>query len=287
MTPDSPARPPLQLTADCASCVGLCCVALAFAKSADFAFTKHAGDPCVNLLDDNRCTIHPQLRDRGFKGCTVFDCFGAGQQVTQHTFAGQDWRDSGETASAMFAVFPIMRELHELLWYLTEASSILVDDALHDATANALSDTRDLVDAPPATVIATDVRSHRDAVNAILRRVSVVARSAALSGRRHSLPRRVKAGADLIGADLAGLDLDGADLRGSYLIAADLSGCTLRSADLIGADLRDTNLGGSDLSSALFLTQSQLNAAIGDAATVLPAGLARPSHWSAVERVTG
>ncbi|ERK69972.1 hypothetical protein N136_03695, partial [Leifsonia aquatica ATCC 14665] len=122
---------PPSLSADCANCAGLCCVALAFAKSADFAFDKPAGDPCVNLDDDFLCRIHPQLRDRGFKGCTVFDCFGAGQHVTQHTFGGATWHDGGTTRDGMFAVFPIVRQLHELLWYLREALRLPAAEGLH------------------------------------------------------------------------------------------------------------------------------------------------------------
>ena len=49
--------------------------------------------------------------------------------------------------------------------------------------------------------------------------------------------------------------------------------------DLLGADLRDADLRGCDLSTALFLTQPQVNSARGDASTRLPTGLARPGHW--------
>jgi hypothetical protein len=66
-----------ELRADCASCFGLCCVALPFARSADFAADKPAGRPCANLREDFRCGIHGRLRDKGYQGCTVFDCFGA------------------------------------------------------------------------------------------------------------------------------------------------------------------------------------------------------------------
>ena len=83
-----------HLRADCSRCAGLCCVAPAFAASADFAIDKPAGVACPNLADDFRCGIHAQLRDRGFPGCTVFDCFGAGQHITQGTFGGRTWRES-------------------------------------------------------------------------------------------------------------------------------------------------------------------------------------------------
>src|SRR5688500_2388894 len=111
-----------HLRADCGRCAGLCCVAPAFAASADFAIDKPAGTPCPNLQPDSRCGIHDRLRDRGFPGCTVFDCFGAGQRITQQTFGGSSWREAADLARAQFAVLPVMRQLHEILWYLTEAS---------------------------------------------------------------------------------------------------------------------------------------------------------------------
>src|SRR5207245_11114112 len=87
-------------------------------------------------------------------------------------------------------------------------------------------------------------------------------------------------GADLIGKDLRGTDLRGANLRGAYLIGADLRGADLRGADLIGADLRGADLRGADLTGSLFLTQSQLDAANGDADTRLPPRLTHPAQWS-------
>lgn len=116
-----------DLRADCARCVGLCCVAPAFAASADFAMDKPAGRACPNLGADFGCRIHDGLRNRGFAGCAVFDCFGAGQHVTQVTFGGGDWRADPAVATSMFAVFPVMRQLKELLWHLAEALTRLPD----------------------------------------------------------------------------------------------------------------------------------------------------------------
>ncbi len=80
----SPDNRRLRLQADCENCFGLCCVALPFAASADFAIDKDAGKPCENLQSDFRCGIHNSLRQRGFRGCTVYDCFGAGQKVPNY-----------------------------------------------------------------------------------------------------------------------------------------------------------------------------------------------------------
>ncbi len=63
------------------------------------------------------------------------------------------------------------------------------------------------------------------------------------------------------------------------LIGADLRGAKLGKADLAGADLRGANLAGADLRGALFVTQSQLEAASGNPGTRLSPALTRPAHW--------
>ena len=123
-----------NLLADCSSCFGLCCVALPFSKSSDFATNKNAGDPCKNLQEDFGCGIHTGLRKKGFTGCTVYDCFGAGQKVSQQTYDGISWRDAPETASDMFETFPVVRQLHELLWYLAEARSLKQTHSIRKGT---------------------------------------------------------------------------------------------------------------------------------------------------------
>ncbi|MEO3885383.1 pentapeptide repeat-containing protein [Nonomuraea sp. B5E05] len=263
----------LGLLADCESCFGLCCVALPFSASADFAADKDAGQPCRNLRDDFRCSIHDRLRQSGFGGCTVFDCFGAGQKVSQVTFEGTSWREAPGTARLMYSVFPVMRQLHELLWYLAEALALDAARPVHAELAEALAATERLTLRSAGELEKVDVEAERVRVNTLLLRVSELVR-AGRAGRDHR-------GADLIGARLSGADLRAASLRGAYLIGADLRGADLRQADLIGADLRGADLSGADLDGALFLTQPQLDSAKGDRATRLPAALTRPAHWSA------
>ncbi|MFF2012971.1 pentapeptide repeat-containing protein [Streptomyces sp. NPDC058195] len=262
------------LRADCANCSGLCCVALTLTRSADFAIDKEAGQPCGNLQEDFRCGIHTGLRTQGFSGCTVYDCFGAGQKVSGETFGGRDWRGDAGTARQMFQVFPVMRQLHELLWYLTEALAPAPAKPLHGDVRRLLDETQRLTRLPADAYAELDVAAHRARVAELLHRVSALVRATAPRGKK-----RDRRGADLIGARLRGADLRGADLRGAYLIAADLSGADLRLADLIGADFRDADVSGADLTDSLFLTQAQLNAARGDAATRLPPALDRPAHW--------
>jgi hypothetical protein len=266
-----------DLAADCARCVGLCCVAPAFSRSADFAIDKPAGTACPNLLADHRCGIHAHLRERGFVGCTVYDCFGAGQKVSAR---------SSTSAQERHDVFAVVRPLHELLWYVREAIALVatptpapaptpvspVAQRLHDDLAAAFEQTQRLTHAAVEDLLALDVDEHRGHTNALLLQASELARADVPGAPMHR-------GADLVGANLAGHDLHAANLRGALLVGADLRGADLRRADLIGADLRGADLRGADLTGALFVTQAQLMAARGDAATRLPAHRTRPSHW--------
>lgn len=262
------------MRADCSQCFGLCCVIPTFAVSADFALNKPAGKPCPHLQVNSDCAIHDELRPRGFAGCTVYDCFGAGQQVSQVTFAGQDWRTDPEAAAGIARAFAVVRDLHELLWYLDDALARPEATELTERLRTATTTIAGLVQAPAAALVDVDVLAQRRSVEVLLTATSERVRASAPVPRRHHLR------ADLVGARLAHTDLRGGQLRGALLIAADLAGADLRWADILGADLRGADVRGADLSSSLFLTQLQVNAARGDAATLLPDRVTRPAHWS-------
>lgn len=267
----------LELRGDCSRCLGLCCVALVFVASTDFAFDKPAGVACRHLGPDSRCGIHDRLRPEGMPGCVVYDCFGAGQHVVQVTMAGADWRQSAGTAERMFEVFAVMRQLHELAWYLVEALALAAARPVHRELQAALAGVEELARLPAEELLTADVAGRRAAIGALLAEASELAREESEGGpHRRDRDRR---GADLAGADLRGQDLRGANLRGALLIGADLRGTDLRLADVAGADLRGANLAGADLREALFVTLSQLEAATGDQATLLSPSLARPAHW--------
>jgi uncharacterized protein YjbI with pentapeptide repeats len=245
---------PLELTADCSRCAGLCCVAPAFAKSSDFAIDKPAGRPCPHLRGDFRCDIHELLPERGFPGCAVFDCFGAGQHLVQGTFGGADWRSRKDQAGQMFALLPVLRQLHELAWYLTEALKLDAARRLHSPLETALQETERISAGTPEQLLALDLNAYRSRVNPLLLQASELARAG--FGRRPDYR-----GADLIGRNLRGEDLRGASLRGALLIGTDLRAADLRCADFTGADLRGADLRDADLTGALFLTAAQLGSA--------------------------
>ncbi|MEH7158812.1 pentapeptide repeat-containing protein [Neobacillus drentensis] len=261
-----------SLRSDCSQCFGLCCVALPFAKSADFAIDKEAGTPCRNLQSDFRCGIHKNLRKEGFRGCVGYECFGAGQKVSQVTYLGNNWREQPAIAREIYEVFPIVQQLHEMLCYLNEALSLDDTQPIHEKLKYSIEETEKLTYLSPRLILEVDVPTHRASVNELLLQTSELARNKVLN--RKEVKRK-----DFLGAKLKGADLRGANLRGALLIAADLRNADLRVADLIGADLRDADLRGANLTGSLFLTQAQINSANGGLTTKLPAGLYIPDHW--------
>ncbi|MBL4806254.1 MAG: hypothetical protein JKY31_03090 [Rhodobacteraceae bacterium] len=112
---------------NCADCVGLCCVALAFDHSDSFAFDKPSGEACHNLDDNFRCKIHSSLKDAGFSGCVAYDCLGAGQRVTA-IYDGVSWQKNREYLTPMMDSFRAMRKVQELLQLLTTAGKLPLPD---------------------------------------------------------------------------------------------------------------------------------------------------------------
>ncbi|MCG7342556.1 pentapeptide repeat-containing protein [Sporosarcina sp. ACRSL] len=269
------------LTADCSKCFGLCCTALAIVASTDFPINKPAGTPCVNLQSDYSCQIHSNLRGRGFKGCTVFDCLGAGQVVSQVTFKGQSWRDNPEIGDKMFRVFPIMEQIHEMIAYISEALSYDIPHKLSDRLNVQLVALQNLTRLDAEQLLVLDLAKYRIPINNLLSETSKYIREsllAKLPGNKNATNYNHER-ADWIGKKLRGKDLRAMNFRGAYLIAADLRNTDLRSADFIGADLRDADVSGANLSTSMFLTQMQINSAKGDVKTTLPSQIERPSHW--------
>ncbi len=262
----------INLKPDCEKCFGLCCVALYFSTHDGFPTNKKAGTPCPNLDIDFRCKVHAKLTKLGLKGCIGYECFGAGQQVSQNSFSGQDWRQNPPSANLMFEVFSIMRQLHELCWYLRDALLLKIAASMQKEIETALQETEQITQLAPQLLKEFDITAHCEKVSILLASVSGLV--------RNDTNHKSQQSKDLFGKDLRKMNLRNANLRGSCLIAANLEGMDLSGADFIGADLRDTNIRGADLSKSIFLTQFQINVARGNAKTKLPQGLSRPFSWS-------
>ncbi len=97
-------------------------------------------------------------------------------------------------------------------------------------------------------------------------------------GTRADLRNAILQEADLHGANLQSADMQNAKLSVADLMQTNLRLANLRDADLWMADmkgaiLQGTELQGANLAEATNLTQEQINSAITDEKTVLPAKL--------------
>jgi len=178
-------------------------------------------------------------------------------------------------------VFLVMRQLYEMLWYLTEAFRIQDDDVIKEEISCMINETVRLTNLDADSLIKLDLTAHRNKVNPLLLKTSEVQRNKARKGQKTTLKRKktIAGRLSFIGSDLRNINLIGEDLSGAFLIAADLRGGDLSGTDLIGADLRDADLRGANLTDCIYITQIQINAAKGDSNTRLPISLVRPAFW--------
>jgi hypothetical protein len=153
-----------DLVPDCGRCAALCCVATHFDASEDFALTKGAGIRCPMLTKDHRCDIHSELIERGFSGCAIYSCYGAGQRITRMATTSAEERN---------AAFLNLRGLHELIWLLTEAKkrvpAALV--VLAGRLENALDALGQLANQSPAELADLDDSAVRARGRSLLREV--------------------------------------------------------------------------------------------------------------------
>ncbi len=161
LLPGPPAEP--ELTADCSRCFALCCVLLPYSRAAGFGADKPGGVACSHLGVDDRCTIHAELRERGWSGCSVFDCLGAGQQVAQVTYGGTSWREHGDLGE-MAAVLSVMRCVQEMLAHLREVLRRTPEPAAQAAWGRLL----EIRGLGPIELLSLDLDELQDEVDEVL-----------------------------------------------------------------------------------------------------------------------
>lgn len=252
-------------TSDCSKCFALCCVALPYGKSADFPCDKASGVPCHHLNDNYLCNIHHDLREKGFKGCVTFECFGAGQHVSQNIFNNVSWKND-EIKDEMFTVFPIVHQINEMIYYLYECK-MYADDIKISQLINELEET---IHSEINKIKKFDMTMMRFKVSNVFTEISIKYRGNDNDQHMHQ---------DYIGQSLSNKKFRNQSIRGSLFIAANLKNADLSYTDCLGADFRNADLSHANLKGAMFLTQSQINSAMGNNNTIIPEHLNRPDHW--------
>jgi hypothetical protein len=128
--------------ADCSRCCGLCCVVPAQLSVQGFPSDKPANTPCCYIDACSQCSIHGRRREYGYEACEGFDCFGAGQWITQNLFANARWTDSPDVAKRIFAAYRVWLPRFEAAALLEAALPHVRKDARSQLSAriDALTD---------------------------------------------------------------------------------------------------------------------------------------------------
>lgn len=258
------------LLIDCKKCSGLCCVALYCMKTDGFPENKQAGVPCKHLMADFRCDIHGLLIAKKMKGCLAYDCFGAGQKVTQSCYHNENWKTNPQNADEIFRVFMMVFQLHQIAWYLLAALSFVKEEGLKADIEALIDQNIEMTAGAAAEILAIDITNYKMRADQVLKKVSDLVAADSADGTAQK---------DYFGKNFKGANLDGRDFSMALMIAANLKACSLKKTNFLGADMRDANIKDTDLSDSIFLTQMQINGAQGNAKTQLPGNLTRPSSW--------
>jgi len=259
-----------KLKIDCKKCSGICCVALYCTKTDGFPENKEAGIPCKHLMSDFRCNIHSKLVDENMRGCLAYDCFGAGQKVTQYCYPDVTWKTHPEKANEIFEVFLIIFQLHQMEWYLLESLSLIKDKHLQANIEALISENEQITYQYSDEILQFDIEKYRSKTNQVLKQVSSIITTDS-ADKAHNK--------DCFGRNFKKVNLNAKDFSMAFMIAANLEGCSLQGTNFLGTDMRDANIKNSDLSSCVFLTQMQINSAKGNSNTKLPKNLSQPISW--------
>lgn len=261
-----------KLKIDCSLCSGLCCTALFFSKIDGFPENKVAGKPCSKLKSDYCCKIHNELEMKNMKGCIGYDCFGAGQYVTQCIYKGVTWQASQEQCEEIFNVFVFVFQLYQIRYFLEEAMLVIPAKELWKDIQSLIKENEALCNSNPKDILNIDIDSYRNKVNIILKEVC----DSIIKCFKNNENKRLT---EFLGRSFKKRDMSGVDLSMKLLIATNFDSCIFDGTVFLGADTRDSDFSNADLREAVFLTQGQVNSAKGNRYTKLPSHLDYPVTW--------
>lgn len=261
-----------SLKSDCSQCSGLCCTALFFSKMDGFPEDKQAEKPCSNLQKNYQCKIHGELEKKKMKGCIGYDCFGAGQQVTQSIYFGQTWQNTPGKAKEIFDVYIVVFQLYQIRYFLLESMSLLPAKILKSNIKSLIQENEIICNSVPQDILKFNLENYRNKANVLLKQVCRLLQKSMYSENK-------KCPSVLLGKNFQSKDFSGLDLSTKLLIAANFNTCVFDGTIFLGADTRDTDFSNANLRDAVFLSQGQINAAKGNRNTKLPQYLDYPLTW--------
>ena len=260
-----------RFISDCSRCSGLCCIALYCFKSDGFPQNKPVGKPCINLMDNFKCRIHNDLERMGMRGCIGYDCFGAGQYLTEEVYSGVTWQTQPERVKEICDLYMFMYRMFQLRFFLYESKKLASSETLLPEINQLLQENDEICRLPIQEMLPYPIDAYQDKVNHVLKKSCVELNK--FLGVKNSTET------NFLNRNFKGKNLSGFDFNMKPLIASNFQNCNFKGATFIGTDTRDANFDGADLREAVFLSQGQINAAKGSRRTKLPKHLKYPVTW--------
>lgn len=162
-----------EMKADCFKCSGLCCTALFFSKMDGFPENKPSGKSCMNLQKDFLCKIHDSLVQYKMKGCIGYDCFGAGQYVTQSIYKNNTWQDNKEKSQEIFDVFVVVFHLYQIRYFLLEANSLISSKKFRTEIEKYIDQNIRICNQSPSKILSFNLDEYRENANKVLKKASL------------------------------------------------------------------------------------------------------------------
>lgn len=265
-----------KLSLDCSKCMGLCCTALFFSKIDGFPDDKGPGEKCEYMDKSYRCKEHEKLEDRGYTGCMSFDCLGAGPMVVSLL---KDQDASKKELAKLYEAFIMARQVYEVIWYLVDAFEKSDNDQLKKKISELTEHVYTQVTSDHDTIRKIYINEVRDKAKPLLSEVSDEYRMNKTKSKPERFETDIFGRIDLLGKSMKNSNIMGMSLKGAIMIQSDFSNTDFSYVDLIGADMRDAKLHNADLSKAIYLTQMQINSALGNRSTKLPRHISMPARW--------
>lgn len=207
------------------------------------------------------------------KGCIGYDCFGAGQHVTQCIYEGETWQTSQEQSKEIFDVFVIIFQLYQIRYFLEESRIVIPAKELWSDIENLINENDVLCNSTIQSILDIDIEGYRNKVNVLLKQVCA---SIIMSFKHNNNKKNLT---EFLGKSFKKRDMSGLDLSMKLLIATNFDSCIFDGTIFLGADTRDANFSNADLRESVFLTQGQINSAKGNRSTKLPKHLDYPVTW--------
>lgn len=200
-----------KLVSDCSRCSGLCCIALYCFQSDGFPQDKPIGKPCINLMDNFKCRIHEDLESMGMRGCIGYDCFGAGQYLTEEIYGGVTWKTQPGKTKEICDMYMLIYRLFQLRFFLYESRKLVSSEVLLPEISRLLQENDSICKLPMQEMLKYPIDAYQDKVNGVLKK--------SCAALKNYLKVKNNIGKDYLNRNFEGENLDGADLKEAVFLS--------------------------------------------------------------------